>query len=139
MTFEADDQEGRAAECDRAYRLDGDDVSDLPVAGAAPEWFGRGADLLNLSGNVKDSSFRNLLAGFPPDGKKPFTQNPGPDDRKAGWDLTFSAPKSVAVLWSRTTAQKRKALEHAHKKAISQTLSYLEEERRTGCQICSAT
>lgn len=79
----------------------------VPLKGAAREWFGRGADLLSLSGNVKDRSFRNLLAGFPPDGKRPFTQNPGPDDRRAGWDFTLSAPTSVGVLWSRTTAQKR--------------------------------
>lgn len=105
-------------------------VEDYYLKGGEPpgKWAGRGADLLKLSGKVKAVPFKNLLSGFSPDRKRAFTQNAGREDRRQGWDLTFSAPKSVSVLWSQASAQERKALERAHEKAVNRALSYLEEE-----------
>lgn len=68
-------------------------------AGEAPgRWFGTGAALLGLSGEIKGKQFRNLLAGCSPDGKQALVQNARNPDRQSGWDLTLSAPKSVSVL-----------------------------------------
>ena len=57
-------------------------------------WHGRGAELLGLSGDIKRRDFEALLDGHGITTKK--TAN-----RRAGWDLTFSAPKSVSLVWAR--------------------------------------
>ncbi|MFG3229394.1 MobF family relaxase, partial [Kitasatospora sp. NPDC048194] len=53
----------------------------------------------------------------------------------AGFDLVFSAPKSVSVLWALGDEDVRRAVERAHEKAIADTLAWLEAEAtmtRTG-------
>src|SRR6478735_1903250 len=68
--------------------------------GEPPGWWqGRGAQLLGLEGQVDKEIFAALFSGL--DGRgTPLVQNAGSPDRQPGWDLTFSAPKSVSVLWS---------------------------------------
>ena len=61
------------------------------------EWYGEGAEQLGLNGKVKDIELRLALEGFSPTGEK-LVQNAGDKDRQSGWDLTFSAPKSVSIL-----------------------------------------
>lgn len=53
----------------------------------------------------------------------------------AGFDLTFSAPKSLSVAWAAADAPHAEALEAAHERAISGTIDFLEREvvrTRTG-------
>ncbi|WP_329492572.1 relaxase domain-containing protein (plasmid) [Kitasatospora sp. NBC_01246] len=53
----------------------------------------------------------------------------------AGFDLVFSAPKSVSVLWALGDEDVRRAVERAHEKAMADTLAWLEAEAtmtRTG-------
>ncbi|MFE4829982.1 MobF family relaxase [Streptomyces sp. NPDC056672] len=53
----------------------------------------------------------------------------------AGFDLVFSAPKSVSVLWALGDEQLRKTIEDAHMLAISDTVRWLEQRAvmtRTG-------
>ncbi|MFE3505943.1 MobF family relaxase [Kitasatospora sp. NPDC059160] len=53
----------------------------------------------------------------------------------AGFDLVFSAPKSVSVLWALGDEEVRQAVERAHGQAIADTLAWLEAEAtmtRTG-------
>ncbi|GHF89005.1 hypothetical protein GCM10018790_77980 [Kitasatospora xanthocidica] len=53
----------------------------------------------------------------------------------AGFDLVFSAAKSVSVLWALGDAEVRRAVERAHERAIDDTLAWLEAEAtmtRTG-------
>jgi conjugative relaxase-like TrwC/TraI family protein len=60
-------------------------------------WLGAGARALGLTGRVKDrEDVIKVLQGFAPHGLK--VQNAGKSERRAGYDLTFSAPKSVTVL-----------------------------------------
>ena len=75
---------------------------DYYLSGGEPPglWHGEGASRLGLSGVVEPEKFRNLLNGFSPDRLHPLAQNAGRNDRQSGWDLTFSAPKSVSVLWA---------------------------------------
>lgn len=46
----------------------------------------------------------------------------------AGFDCTFSAPKSVSVMWALGDAGVRKAVEEAHLEAINTALSFMEED-----------
>jgi len=53
----------------------------------------------------------------------------------AGFDLTFSPPKSVSVLWAAADAAGREAIWAAHHEGVEAALSYLEREAawsRTG-------
>ncbi|MCK4659383.1 MAG: relaxase domain-containing protein [Phycisphaerae bacterium] len=88
---------------------------------------GRGADLLGLSGRVERPDLQKLLDGFRPDGTK-LTQNAGDENRQPGWDLTFSVPKSVSVLWSQADIQTRRQIQQAAAAAVEAALDYLESE-----------
>lgn len=46
----------------------------------------------------------------------------------AGFDLTFSAPKSVSVMWALGDRDLQKRIEAAHSDAIRDTISYLEAD-----------
>lgn len=55
----------------------------------------------------------------------------------AGFDLTFSAPKSLSVAWGISSPEQAGRLETAHEAAIEQTITWLEDEvirARTGAQ-----
>ncbi len=95
-------------------------------------WFGPGAERLGLRGEVAQDQFRPLLAGFSPDGHGPLVQNAGHTNRQCGWDLTFSAPKSVSVLWALGPPEVRSAIEAAHRQAVEACLAYVQ-------QHCAAT
>ena len=88
-------------------------------------WFGRGAEHFALSGTVDKEAFRNLFHGRGPAGTK-LTQNAGKPSHHPGWDLTFSAPKSVSVLWSQADPETRALIQKAHEEAVQDALGYLE-------------
>jgi Type IV secretion-system coupling protein DNA-binding domain/TrwC relaxase len=44
----------------------------------------------------------------------------------AGWDMTFSAPKSVSVLWALSADHDRQAIEQAHRSAVLAATARLE-------------
>lgn len=54
-------------------------------------------------------------------------QNAGNEKRQPGWDLTFSAPKSVSVLWSILPEKMGAEIRAAHLEAVKQSCAYLEE------------
>jgi conjugative relaxase-like TrwC/TraI family protein len=89
-------------------------------------WAGNAAAQLDLPPTVTRAVFHHLLQGFSPDGRRPFVQNAGDPRRDACWDLTFSAPKSVSVLWALAPETTRKQIEQAHNEAVLQTLQYVE-------------
>jgi len=90
-------------------------------------WWGAGATSLKLRGLVARHELQQLLDGFSPKGER-LTQNAGRDNRRPGWDLTFSAPKSVSVLWSQADAEARRQIQEAHLAAVKAGLHYLETE-----------
>lgn len=46
----------------------------------------------------------------------------------AGYDLTFSAPKSISILWALGDEKTRQCIEEAHDKAVCDSLTLLENE-----------
>lgn len=113
---------------------------DYYVGGGEPPgvWHGKGSEALGLIGTVEAAQLRNLFRGFSPDGARALTQrrtNAEVATHAPGWDLTFSAPKSVSCLWSQLPADKRSDIEDIHYQAVKAALDYLEEvagETRVG-------
>ena len=90
------------------------------------QWFGNGAAAMKLVGEVRAGALTNLFQGFSPDGKDRLVQNAGRPNRTMGWDLTFSAPKSVSVLWALAPETVRQQVEQVHQHAVQSTLRGLE-------------
>lgn len=76
--------------------------------------------------SVNAETFRNLHEGLSPDGV-PLAQNNQAlkTTRVGGYDLTFSAPKSVSVLWAAADESVRIFIELAQEKASRQALEVL--------------
>lgn len=107
---------------------------DYYLAGGEPpgQWAGSGAALLRLTGDVRAEQLTPLFEGFaPPEvgtGRPKLVFNAGTDDRQPGWDLTFSAPKSVSVFWAQADAAGRAEVQAAQAAAVNAALGYLDEE-----------
>ena len=83
----------------------------------AGRWFGRGAEALGLSGEVRTEDFQAVLRGLRPDsGEVLVAKANGYSDRRAGWDATFNAPKSVSI---QSLAGNDHMLVEAHRRAVS--------------------
>ncbi len=110
------------------YYLSLSTADDYYLEGTEPPgfWLGEGAAALGLSGEVQPEQFRNLLRGFSPDGERKLVKN-ADSERRAGWDLTWSVPKSVSVAWSQADPELRSRIEACVRKAVGQGIAYLEE------------
>uniref|UniRef100_UPI00207BDDD4 relaxase domain-containing protein n=1 Tax=Escherichia coli TaxID=562 RepID=UPI00207BDDD4 len=58
----------------------------------------RGAEQLGLQGSVDKDVFTRLLEGRLPDGADLSRMQDGSNRHRPGYDLTFSAPKSVSMM-----------------------------------------
>ncbi|MBB4859183.1 conjugative relaxase-like TrwC/TraI family protein [Novosphingobium chloroacetimidivorans] len=84
-------------------------------------WGGAGAKDLGLRGEVDKDAFENLLNSKLPDG----TIVNATENRRAGLDLTFSAPKSVSIL-ALVTGDKR--ILAAQEKAVLAAMKMIESK-----------
>lgn len=102
---------------------------DYYTGGGEPpgQWQGQGAEALGLTGKVEADHLKGLFEGYSPDGEA-LVQNAGHENRHSAWDLTFSAPKSVSVVWSQAPEEIRREIQAAHSEAVKSALTYLEHE-----------
>ena len=91
-------------------------------------WMGDGAEALGLRGQVRPEDLRAMVRGYDPETGEALVQSAGRDSHQAGWDLTFSAPKSVSVLWGLGDEGTRQRVSACHGRAVAAALRYLEEE-----------
>jgi conjugative relaxase-like TrwC/TraI family protein len=92
--------------------------------GEAPSaWFGAGAKALGLAGEVDRAAFKRGLEGELPNGQQLGTIRNGEREHRPGWDVTFSAPKSVSIM-AEVAGDRR--LISAHDQAVRTALDYLE-------------
>lgn len=92
------------------------DKDNYYVLGSMGErWAGRGAEQLGLQGSVDKDVFTRLLEGKLPDGADLSRMQDGSNKHRPGYDLTFSAPKSVSVM-AMLSGDKR--LIDAHNQAV---------------------
>lgn len=90
------------------------------------QWYGKLASELYLFGNVQPGQLGQMFRGFHPLTGETLSANAG-DQHKVGWDLTFSAPKSVSIAWAFAGEEARRDVEDAHNAAVAAALSYLEK------------
>lgn len=99
--------------------------------GEAPgQWLGRGAAAMGLDGRVEATQFNAMMTGADPrdpDLERPLRQSKG-EVKTVGFDLTFSAPKSVSVLFAVADDQVSGQLVAAHEAAVEAALDYVQDE-----------
>jgi conjugative relaxase-like TrwC/TraI family protein len=94
---------------------------------AEGRWMGTGAATLGLEGEVDGDAFGALIAGRDPGSGEVLRPASG-RDRVCALDLTFSAPKSVSVLFAIGDGETSRALVEAHEEAVGAAVGYLERE-----------
>jgi conjugative relaxase-like TrwC/TraI family protein len=85
---------------------------------AQGQWEGRGAEGRGLTGGVEDEQFLDLLTEPSTTATKPKTV--------LAYDLTFSAPKSVSVVYGIGDRTVSPVVRAAHDAAVREALGYLE-------------
>lgn len=85
-------------------------------------WIGAGAEELGLVGKVDADIFRAVLAGKSPDGEQLVKR------KKAGFDVTFSPPKSISVLWGLGDDDVARIVQASHREAMAAAVGYLESQ-----------
>ncbi len=97
---------------------------------AVGHWIGHGSAAEGLAGEVSPEQLARLFQAVHPDTGQAlgaaYTVRAGAD-RVTGWDLTFSAPKSLSVLWALGGGEVGMAAKEAHDAAVAAGLEYLEE------------
>src|SRR3954470_16253995 len=101
-------------------------VEDYYLGGpeAAGTWIGDGVRALGLAGEVDALRLDRVLAGEHPASGEALGRTVA--GRVPGFDLTFSAPKSVSVLFGIGDDELRGAIRNAHDRAVLDALEYVE-------------
>jgi len=95
-----------------------------PSTEARGFWFGADARELGLKGEVGGEQLRRVLDGL--DGQGRLLRDSSSPVKVAGYDLTFSAPKSVSVLFGLGEPEVRDAVRRAHDRAVSAAMGHVE-------------
>lgn len=103
-------------------------LKDTPEPEKEGQWIGRGAARLGLTGSPDREQLQLAFAGYLA-GRE--VQNAGQKDRQMGWDLTFSAPKSVSIAWAAANPSHRAEIEMVHRKATLEAFYWLESQTST--------
>ena len=99
--------------------------------GEAPGvWVGTGSGLLGLGGRVDSEDLRAVLSGLAPGtGLTPNGAQLASHPRRVpGFDLTFSVPKSVSVLWALADPLVQAEVTAGCEAALAEALGWLERE-----------
>ena len=96
--------------------------------GEAPgRWTGRGAELLGLWGELDAERLKAMMDGRHPLTGQRLASRSG-NCSTAAIDMTFSAPKSVSVLFAIGDGELSGALVAAHEEAVDAAVAYIEQE-----------
>lgn len=87
-------------------------------------WYGKGAEELGLQGTIESAQLTQILEGRLPDGGDLTRIKEGENVHRAGYDLTFSAPKSVSML---ALIGEDKRFLDAHNQAVKDTVTEIEQ------------
>lgn len=97
--------------------------------GEAPgEWFGAGAAALGLGGEVDGDDFRAVVMDAQDPRSGGVLRRLVGERPVRGFDLTFSAPKSVSLLFFLGEGDVPGAVRQAHDEAVGAALGYMERE-----------
>ncbi|MDF1597620.1 MAG: MobF family relaxase [Acidimicrobiia bacterium] len=97
-------------------------------------WWGQGADRLGLGGVVDSDAFLEVMAGHDPTTGQDLGRRFG-DGSVRGYDATFSAPKSVSVLFALGDEEVRRQVVDAHECAVQAVLGWVESHAHTRMRV----
>ena len=100
-------------------------AKDSPEALKESRWFGYGAEKLGLSGVVESQDFTPILEGRLPQGDVLGRVTKAGKQHVSGWDFTFSAPKSVSILYELGGDNQ---VREAHDNAVNRILKHMQKE-----------
>ncbi len=89
-------------------------------------WHGSACAELDLPRVVRRSDLMRVWAGRDPRNGEIVVRRGATGDHVAGVDVTFSAPKSVSVLWALSEQPTRRAVEAAHHEGVLAALRHIE-------------
>lgn len=127
-----------------AVGIEGDEDYYTKPGEAPGQWMGELADRLDLSGEVDRDDYAAILAGKHPGTGEVLVDRPAPRkyvdasgrerrlDPILGYDVRFSSPKSVSLLYGVASPEVRAAIVRAHDSAVVQAVGYLE---RNACFV----
>ena len=115
-----------------SYYLDGDEPPG--------RWWGHAADRLGLAGEIVPEAFLAVMEGRDPATGKELGRRMG-EGSVRGYDATFSAPKSVSVLFALGDPEVRREVIESHERAVEAVLGWVEDHahtrlRRRGHVVC---
>jgi conjugative relaxase-like TrwC/TraI family protein len=90
-------------------------------------WGGKAAERLGLTGTVDQESYFALCDNLDPNTGEKLTPRQK-DNRRAGYDFTFSTPKSVSVIYELTGDDRILA---AFRQSVKETMDEVEAEMKT--------
>ncbi len=93
-------------------------------------WWGQGAHRLGLHGVVDPEAFLEVMAGHDPATGRELGRRFG-EGSVRGYDATFSAPKSVSVLFGVGDPEVRGQVVEAHENAVQAVLGWVESHAHT--------
>ncbi len=92
------------------------------------KWVGSFAEKRGFNNSlVHRGEVENALKGYDPKTGEALSNNAGHEKHKPGYDLTFSAPKSVSIAWATASPELQKAISEAHQKSLESALKYAEQ------------
>ena len=108
------------------YERDGYYARNDPEHRQASFWHGAAAKDLGLRAHVRPRRFEDVLSGYVPETEIRLGRlREGEHEHRPGWDITFSAPKSVSL--EALVVGDRRVI-RAHDEAVRATLDWLEAE-----------
>ncbi|MCW6511332.1 MobF family relaxase [Lichenifustis flavocetrariae] len=90
-------------------------------------WWSPSGSVVSHDAQIDLASFRDLCAGFDPQTGKALVRGAG-EGHRAGWDVTYSAPKSLSVLWAAADPDLRRQIEAIQAAAVDEALRFLADE-----------
>lgn len=91
-------------------------------------WHGAGASALGFRGPVLPEALLAAYEGYSADGLRQLVQVQQGKKRQAAWDITFSCPKCLSVLWSVLAPDDRHRIETIVMQAAQRAVDYLDQE-----------
>ena len=108
------------------FERDGYYAKNDPEHRQASFWHGHAAKALGLRGHVRPKRFETVLAGFVPGTDiRLGRMREGEHEHRPGWDITFSAPKSVSL---EALVMGDRRVIRAHDEAVRATLDWVESD-----------
>ena len=108
------------------FERDGYYAKNDPEHRQASFWHGGAAKALGLRGHVRPKRFESVLAGFVPGTDiRLGRMREGERVHRPGWDITFSAPKSVSL---EALVMGDRRVIRAHDEAVRATLDWVESD-----------